>query len=73
MLSFLTTTILLNSLSIPHPPFDPFYPPHPDVCSLSDKYNCLMIITVDGVKILHFRLMMMTTIFLIIPHIPHNP
>ena len=41
MLSFLTTTILLNSLSIPHPPFDPFYPPHPDVCALSDKYNCL--------------------------------
>tara|TARA_B100000242_G_C42961964_1_gene446164 strand:+ start:127 stop:789 length:663 start_codon:yes stop_codon:yes gene_type:complete len=41
MLSFLTNTILLNSLSIPHPPFDPFYPPHPDVCSLSDKHNCL--------------------------------
>lgn len=41
MLSFLITTIFLNSVSIPNPPFDPFYPPHPDVCAMSDKHNCL--------------------------------
>lgn len=41
MLSLLISTILLNSISIPHPPFDPYYPSNAEVCSLSDKHNCL--------------------------------